>query len=73
MGAKLRDALVQAAHLIADAIEAEGMPHAKTLPAVKPRPRRKRRAPSAPTGRVLSDIDRARARQIAKRAGLPIP
>ena len=74
MSATLRQALVQAAHLIADAIEAERIEPAR--PTVKPAKRAARkvaRAPYVPANRQLSEIDRARARQLAKKAGIPIP
>ena len=72
MGAKLRDALVQAAHLIADAIEAEreGAPEPKRKPM---KTRRRCRSPRQPTGRPMSELDVARAREAARRAGIPIP
>jgi len=69
---KLREALVQAAHLIADAIEAErdGAPARKRM---KKAHRRRPRSPRQPTGRQMSEEDIARARQAARRAGIPIP
>jgi hypothetical protein len=72
MGAKLREALVQAAHLIADAIEAEreGAPE-RQRKAVKTRSRS--RSSRQPTGRPMSELDIARAREAARRAGIPIP
>ncbi|HMJ53905.1 MAG TPA: hypothetical protein VK540_17590, partial [Polyangiaceae bacterium] len=73
--AKLRAALVQAAHLIADAMEAEESapetPKVKPLP--KTRARRAGRTPYVPPNRELSELDRARARQAAKKAGIPLP
>jgi len=72
MGAKLREALVQAAHLIADAIEAERSESPmKKAPAVKTR--RRCRAARTPTGRPMSELDVERAKQAARRAGIPIP
>ena len=75
MSAKLRAALVQAAHLIADAMEAEAVeaerPKVKPLP--KSAPRRAARAPYVPPNRELTELDRARARQVAKKAGIPLP
>jgi hypothetical protein len=75
MGAKLRDALVQAAHLIADAIESEreggpGLPRAKPLPVPKVR-RKAVRKPFVPE-RKLSEIEIERARQRARRLGIPV-
>ena len=75
MSAKLRAALVQAAHLIADAMEAEATeaqrPKVKSLP--KTPSRRAPRAPYVPPNRELTELDRARARQVAKKAGIPLP
>jgi hypothetical protein len=76
VSATLRDALVQAAHLIADAIEAERnepvRPTVKRAPP-KPAPRKVARAPYVPANRHMSELERARARQAAKKAGIPVP
>lgn len=75
MSATLRDALVQAAHLIADAIESEreAAPRARAKRALpKPAKRARLRAVYLPANRQLSDIERERARQAAKKAGIPI-
>lgn len=74
MGAKLREALVQCAHLIADAIEAERdeRPSVKKAAPIA-RPRRRCEPPEPPPGVGLSEVDMARARKSAKRAGIPIP
>lgn len=73
MGARLREALVQAAHLIADAIEAE-REACKSMPKKAPaKTRRRGRTQRQPTGRPMSELDVERARQAARRAGIPIP
>lgn len=69
----LRQALIQAAHLIADAIESDngGAPESVKKP-VPPKKRRQNRAPYRPIN-APNDIDVARVKAIARKAGIYLP
>jgi hypothetical protein len=71
----VRQALVQAAHLVADALEKDthhAGRAAKAQPVARAKRRQCRKAWAPPNDFKISDIDMERARQIAKRVGIPI-
>lgn len=69
----LRSALVQAAHLIADALELSQPESAPDPPPSTPGPKRKQtRKPYRPTT-PPSDLDVARAVRAARKAGINLP
>jgi hypothetical protein len=70
MGA-IREALVQAAHLVADAIEATTNVEPLSPRATKPKIRRPPPPPLVPAGEV-SETTRAMARRELQRLGYPI-
>jgi hypothetical protein len=70
---RIREALHVAADILADALEAEQAPRLRAVKAPPKRRTRKAQPRTFTPATKLSDLDIARARQAAKKAGIPIP